>query len=145
MKKLLTLCVLLMTSQVWASDFVFFAPNDPNVPGRVLDYRRSVNETPALQGRDDVLINPDLTGLLGVITPRYWIVSGSTVSEMTQLQKDKVDEQRIATEQDLADIEAHLVQLRQRLQDWDTFTNAQKVEVLKRVLQWLIIRERVGQ
>lgn len=52
------------------------------------EYRLSVN-TPEYNSTDWI-INPDVSALAGVPT-KYWNISGDTVTEMTQAEKDAVD------------------------------------------------------
>lgn len=56
-------------------------------------YLRSVN-TPDYP-TESWIINPDLSGVSGVLQ-KYWKIVGDTVVEMTQPEKDAVDEAEIA-------------------------------------------------
>lgn len=69
------------------------------VTKRVKQYLKSVN-TPDYSSRPDVLVNPDVSTLLSIAL-RYWKVVGTLVQEMTQPEKDIVD-QEIANARELA-------------------------------------------
>lgn len=59
------------------------------------EYRRSVHtpDYPAV----DWIRNPDLSAVAGLAS-KYWLVSGDTVSAMSQAQRDAVDAQEAADE-----------------------------------------------
>ena len=54
-----------------------------------VEYRTSVN-TPDFDPQDWI-INPDLSALLGIVPRVYWKVSGDSVLEMSQAEKDARD------------------------------------------------------
>lgn len=67
------------------------------------EYLRSVN-TPEYDVADWI-INPDVSALAGVPT-KYWVITGDTVAEMSQAEKDAVDAAELADKE--AQLKAYL-------------------------------------
>lgn len=82
--------LLLVPVVCFGSNVVIFDINTD----RVVNYLPSVS-TPDFQGRSDVLINPDLTALVGV-PMRYWKHSGGVVIQMTAPERSAVDAEIVA-------------------------------------------------
>jgi hypothetical protein len=59
------------------------------VANRVISYLQSVN-TPDYESQPNTLINPDVVSLLSTST-NYWKVVGSSVIEMTSIEKTTID------------------------------------------------------
>lgn len=55
----------------------------------VLSYLRSVN-TPDYSERNDVVINPDLSAVIGIAL-KYWKHDNGSIVEMSQAEKDALD------------------------------------------------------
>ena len=141
----LLFALLLLPGLAFGSNVVIFDPNDPDVQNRVTRFRRSV-PTGQFASRTDVLINPDVSALQGVVPVRHWKVSlPSTVLEMTQAEKDLIDADNILAAQRAAQLRTRLDTLFQRLTDWDTMTDAQRFAAMKVMLQWLRLRDQVGE
>lgn len=141
----LALLLCLLAGSAFASDIVIFDPNHPDVTNAVKNYRVSVN-TPDFSSRPNVLINPNVSAVRAAGVPvRHWKVSlPSTVLEMTQAEKDLIDADAIQNRQRRTTLRTRLNTLNQRLTDWDTMTNAQKFAAMKLMLQWLRIRDQLG-
>lgn len=138
------LLLMLMAAPAWAANVIIFDPGDPDVPNAVKAYRRSVN-TPDFRGRSDVLVNPDVSAIKVSNTPlRHWKVSGESIVEMTQAEKDLIDANTILTAQRRAQVQAKLNTLFQNLSDWDTMTQGQKNVATKVILQWMKLRDQLG-
>lgn len=69
-------------------------------PEKVLEVRRSTSPRPFI-GRTDVLTDPDISALDGVVPRRYWKRVGTTVVEFSAAEKTTQDTEE-AAEQDLA-------------------------------------------
>lgn len=98
---------------------------------RVLDYKKSVN-TPDYQGRTDVLINPDVSALAGVPI-KYWKHSSGAVVEMSQAEKDALDQ---------AETDAQLAALKQLAKDYVDSGNDSDRRMV-RALAWVIFKSMV--
>lgn len=85
--------------------------------GAVKSHLFSVN-TPDYQGRDDVLINPDVT-IFQTVPLFYTKVSGGVIVEMTAAEKADVDAAAAAVEKDLTpkEIKDELKNIKKRLDD----------------------------
>lgn len=146
MNILAAVLILLVSTSSWASDFVFFDPNDAQVPGRVLQHRRSLNETPALQARSDVLINPTISGAVRAIPYRHWIVTGGLVGSMDPNQIALVDAERIANFAQVAADNAELTALRALLvtayTNWGSLTDVQRATASRRAIRYTILLGR---
>lgn len=57
----------------------------------VLKYRRTGDTNEAFKARSDVLIEPNVSSLYGIIPRKYWKHSNGTIVEMTQSEKNAVD------------------------------------------------------
>jgi hypothetical protein len=66
-------------------------------PEQVLQVIPSAN-TPEYSSRSDVLVNPDISALQGIIPRRYWKRVLDTVVEYTQAEKDAQDAAEAAAE-----------------------------------------------
>lgn len=63
---------------------------------------RSISPTDLLAGGGslaDYINNPDLSGVVGVEN-KYWVITGDTVSEMSQGEKDAVDAAALEAQRD---------------------------------------------
>ena len=69
-------------------------------PEKVLEVLPSAN-TPEYDFRTDVLVNPDLSSVQGIVPRRYWKHVAGSVVEFTQAEKDAQDAAEAAAE-DLA-------------------------------------------
>ena len=69
-------------------------------PEKVLEVRRSTSPRPFI-GRTDVLTDPDISALDGVVPRRYWKRVGTTVVEFSAAEKTTQDTEEAAAE-DLA-------------------------------------------
>lgn len=98
---------------------------------RIIDYKKSVN-TPDYQNRADVLINPDVSALAGVPI-KYWKHSGGAVVEMTQSEKDALDQ---------AEADAQLAALKQSAKDYVDSGNDSDRRMI-RALAWVIFNSMV--
>ena len=144
MVRYLLFVLLLLPGLAFGNTVVIFDPNDPDVPNRVTRFRTS---TPGSQfgSRPDVVIDPDVSALLGVVPVRHWKVSlPDTVLEMTQVEKDLIDADRVLSGQRQAQLRTRLNTLAQRLTDWDSMTDAQKFAAMKVMLQWLRLNDQLG-
>ena len=138
------LALLLLPGLAFGSNVVIFDPNDPDVPNRVTAFSRSVPHDQFVS-RNDTVMNPNVSGLLGVVPVRHWKVTlPSTVLEMTQAEKDLIDADGILDAQRRATLRTRLNTLNQRLTDWDTMTDAQKFAAMKVLLQWLRVTDQLG-
>ncbi|MHC4336256.1 MAG: hypothetical protein ACYSUV_21285 [Planctomycetota bacterium] len=59
-------------------------------PERVLDVVRSAH-TPDYASRTDVVINPDISAVDGIVAQLYWKHDTGLIVEMTQAEKDALD------------------------------------------------------
>lgn len=73
------------------ANVIIYAPNDPVVNNRVLNYLTSVN-TPDYTDRPDTVINPDLSQVVG-LDIRYWQVDGNkNITPMDVSDRTSVDD-----------------------------------------------------
>lgn len=72
----------------------------------VLSYLKSVN-TPSYSGRNDVLVNPDVTAV-SHLPLRYWKHDNGAIVEMSQTEKDAVDAPAIAEADRIATLRANV-------------------------------------
>lgn len=95
-RKLLTifLCFCL-AGIVHASVIVVF--DETATPQKVLQVLASAN-TPDFTGRTDVVINPDLSALEGIVPVRYWKHSAGLIVEYTTAEKTQQDSDEAAAE-----------------------------------------------
>lgn len=98
---------------------------------RIIDYKKSVN-TPDYQNRADVLINPDVSALAGVPI-KYWKHLGGAVVEMSQAEKDALDQ---------AEADARLASLKQAAKDYVDSGNDSDRRMI-RALAWVIFNSMV--
>ncbi|KKK74030.1 hypothetical protein LCGC14_2887850, partial [marine sediment metagenome] len=136
---------------VWASDVVICDPADPDIPNRVVSYRKSVNTQEAWLTDPTFLINPDLSGVAGI--PRsYWKCNGSAVVEMSQAERDIVDapataeaarQQAAQDELDANEVSAlNMTQVNARI---DSISNLDQLKTfLKRLVRYLKAKEIQG-
>jgi hypothetical protein len=66
-------------------------------PQKVLQVIPSAN-TPEYSSRSDVLVNPDISALQGIVPLRYWKHDTGSVVEFTQAEKDAQDAAEAAAE-----------------------------------------------
>lgn len=97
MKKLIITIGILFAVQVSAASLIQYDDVDAIVPGRVISYKESGDQTAYSndvndygQVKDGYLINTDLSAVDGVVQ-KYWKVADGVVVEMSEDEKDDID------------------------------------------------------
>ena len=105
MKKfILLIFILLISVNAYSASILEYDPLDSLIEGRVLWYEISMNTTNFLSDPNDIntlfpnhLLNPDLSNVDGILK-KYWKVVEGDVVEMTQLEKDIIDQDEVNAE-----------------------------------------------